>query len=51
MNEHARIAIRAAKHRHVWGRWATFKYVEKRGVPTRLYVLARILEVTKGIEI
>lgn len=40
MNEAARIAIYAAKHRHQWGRYATVAYCANRGVPRRLLTLA-----------
>ena len=40
----AAMAIRAAKNRRVWGRWATARYVAKRGVPMRLYQIAVALE-------
>ncbi len=40
MNEAARIAIHAAKHRHQWGRYATVAYCANRGVPRRLLTLA-----------
>ena len=38
------MAIRAAKNRRTWGRWATAKYLAKRGVPLRLYQIAVVLE-------
>ena len=37
-------AIRAARNRRVWGRWATARYLAKRGVPLRLYQIAVALE-------
>ena len=37
-------AIRAARHRRIWGRWATARYLAKRGVPMRLYQIAVALE-------
>ena len=40
----AAMAIRAARNRRVWGRWATARYLAKRGVPVRLYQIAVILE-------
>ena len=40
----AAMAIRAAKNRRAWGRWATAKYLAKRGVPLRLYQIAVMLE-------
>ena len=33
-------AIRAAKNRHVWGRWATIRYLARHGVSVRLYQVA-----------
>ena len=38
------MAIRAAKNRRVWGRWATARYLARRGVPLRLYQIAVALE-------
>lgn len=40
----AAMAVRAARNRRVWGRWATARYLEKRGVPLRLYQIAVALE-------
>lgn len=40
----AAMAIRAAKNRGRWGRWATARYLAKRGVPLGLYQIAVILE-------
>ena len=40
----AAMAIRAARNRRTWGRWATAKYLAKRGVPLRLYQIAIALE-------
>ena len=40
----AEMAVRAARNRRVWGRWATARYLAKRGVPTRLYQIAVALE-------
>ena len=42
------MAIRAARNRHVWGEWATARYLAKRGVPVRLYQIAMALE--HGVE-
>lgn len=38
------LAVRAARNRRVWGRWATMRYLAKRGVPVRLYQIACALE-------
>lgn len=38
------MAVRAAKNRRVWGRWATMRYLRRRGVPMRLYQIAMALE-------
>ena len=38
------MAIRAARNRHAWGRWATARYLARRGVPLRLYQIAIALE-------
>jgi hypothetical protein len=43
--EQALVAIYAARHRNQWGRWATVRYCEKRGVPRRLLTLAIQLSV------
>ena len=40
----AAMAILAARNRRVWGRWATARYLAKRGVPLRLYQIAVALE-------
>jgi hypothetical protein len=45
MTDQARIAIYAATHRRAWGRYATVRYCEKRGVPRRLLTLAIQLSV------
>ena len=39
-------AIRAAKNRGVWGRWATMRYLARRGVSVRLYQIAVACEAT-----
>lgn len=44
MNLHAQTAIRAAKLYPSIGRYAALRYVQRRGVPERLYYLARMLE-------
>lgn len=45
MTEQARLAIYATTHRRAWGRYATVRYCEKRGVPRRLLTLAIQLSV------
>ena len=40
----AAMAIRAARNRRAWGRWATMRYLARRGVPLRLYQIAVALE-------
>ena len=40
----AAMAIRAARSRRMWGRWATARYLARRGVPLRLYQIAVALE-------
>lgn len=40
----AAMAVRAARNRRVWGRWATMRYLRRRGVPVRLYQIAVALE-------
>lgn len=40
----AAMAVRAARNRRVWGRWATARYLARRGVPVRLYQIAMALE-------
>ena len=42
----AAMAVRAAKNRRVWGRWATMRYLRRRGVPLRLYQIAMACEAT-----
>jgi hypothetical protein len=49
MHPHAHHAIRAAQNRHIWGYWATLKFIQHRGVPHRLYTLAQVLENAKGV--
>ena len=44
---HAIFAVKAAKNYKNWGRFATLRYCEKRGVPMGLLTLARVLEATK----
>ena len=44
------MAIRAARNRHVWGEWATMRYLAKRGVPIKLYQVAVALERGKFLE-
>ena len=44
ISTHAAMAIRAARNRGRWGRWATARYLAKRGVPLRLYQIAVALE-------
>ena len=44
ISTHAVMAIRAARNRRVWGRWATARYLARRGVPLRLYQIAVALE-------
>ena len=46
----AAMAIRAARNRRVWGRWATARYLAKRGVPLRLYQIAIACEATANGE-
>lgn len=38
------MAVRAARNRRAWGRWATMRYLRRRGVPLRLYQIAVALE-------
>ena len=42
----AAMAVRAARNRRAWGRWATARYLARRGVPLRLYQIAIALEGT-----
>ena len=44
ISAHAAMAIRAARNRRAWGRWATARYLARRGVPLRLYQIAVALE-------
>ena len=41
-------AIRAAKNRHVWGRWATMRYLARHGVSVRLYQIAVACEAVEN---
>jgi hypothetical protein len=47
MSSQAFVAIYAANHRKQWGRWATVRFCEKRGVPRRLLTLAIQLSVAE----
>ena len=47
---HAVHAIRAAMLNPTIGMWAAKRYCEKRGVPMRLYTLARVLEASRVFE-
>jgi len=49
MTDQARIAIHAATNRRTWGRYATVRYCEKRGVPRRLLTLALQLSAVQSI--
>lgn len=40
LHPHAAAALEAAESRSSWGRFATLRFLRKRGVPTRLYQLA-----------
>ena len=42
-------AVRAANNTHIWGRYAARQYCIKRGVPLRLYYLARTLKAAQHI--
>ena len=42
-------AILAAKHAHVWGRHASIRYCERRGIPVRLFNLAKRLEALQKV--
>jgi len=54
MNESSELravrAIRAAKNRRVWGRWATMRYLARHGVSVRLYQIAVACEATANGE-
>jgi hypothetical protein len=45
----AQVAIKAAKNRKVWGRYASIRYAINKGVPLGLYRLACQLENTREI--
>lgn len=49
MSNEAIHAIRAAQLFPRIGRYAAMRYCQKRGVPLRLYYLARTLEAAKNI--
>lgn len=38
-------AVRAAKNRERWGDFATFRYLEKHGVPDNMWSIARWHEI------
>lgn len=44
MHPHAIAAIRAAQNWSRWGRVAALRYAQRRGVPTALLALSRLLE-------
>lgn len=48
LSREASIAIRAARNFKSWGRYAAWRYCEKRGVSFSLYRLARVLEAAEG---
>lgn len=41
---HAKAAVRAAQNWTSWGRFAALRYAQRRGCPTALIALARLLE-------
>lgn len=49
MHPHAHHAIRAAKNINSWGRINATAYCRNRGVPLRLFYLARQLEAAKHL--
>lgn len=49
MSNQAKIAIRAAKNRSRWGKYAARSYCMRRGVPLALYRLACQLEVSQNV--
>ena len=48
MTENAKNAIKAAKNRNSWGRFAARRFCEKRGVSARLYRIACQCEVMQN---
>lgn len=44
MTNEAQQAIHAAKHKHIWGRHAALRYIQRRYIPIGLYRLACQLE-------
>lgn len=50
MTNQTRIAIHTANNRRAWGRYATVRYCEKRGVPRRLLTLALQLSAVQSKE-
>ena len=44
MNKQAQTAIRAAKNRKQWGRWATMRFIVNNKIPLGLYRLALQLQ-------
>lgn len=49
LHPHAALAIKAARHCHQWGHAAAGRFCAKRGVPLRLFTLARQLHATCGL--
>gem|GEM_PF-2776216 len=43
----ATVALRAAALRPSIGPWATLRYLQRRGCPTALYTLARVLRAAQ----
>jgi len=48
MGIQAQMVIRAAKNRNNWGDYAASRFVEKGGIPNRLYEVAKRCEATIG---
>jgi len=51
MTNQATVALWAAKHKHIWGRHAALRYVQRRSVHPSLYRLACQLEVEQTVSV
>lgn len=45
----AALAVRAAKNRHIWGDYATNRFIKKNAIPARVMTLAYKLEMQKQL--
>lgn len=45
----AALAIRAAKNRHIWGDYATNRFIKKHAIPAKVMTLAYRMEIQKRL--